>query len=164
METKELRVMRVRRYSLTSAKPFDKVVAAFEAALSRPNLGAFTSAMASAKTGAELLKVVQGTIGKFAFIEFVRFDLGAVLSKEGKIVKSLRFVIGNPLIMREMTRLVPDAGSYAPVTVLIDERADGTHLSYDLMADYLLPYENAEALRLARVLDEKVERLMNDAA
>jgi hypothetical protein len=41
----------------------------------------------------------------------------------------IRFVIGNPLIMKEMAKRVPDAGSYAPVTILIDERPDGVHLS-----------------------------------
>lgn len=164
METKEIRTMRVRRYSLISAKPFEQVVAAFERGLSRPDLGKFASAMASARTAGDLLKVVQTTLGNAAFIEFVRFDLGAVLSKEGRTVKCLRFVIGDPLIMKEMALRVRDAGSYAPVTVLIDEREDGTHLSYDLMADCLLPYENAEASRAARELDEKVEKLMDDAA
>jgi hypothetical protein len=51
-------------------------------------------------------------------------------------------VIGNPLIMKEMVKHVPDAASYAPVTVLIDERGDGVHLSYDLMASFLAPYES----------------------
>jgi hypothetical protein len=41
---------------------------------------------------------------------------------------------------------VPDAGSYAPVTILIDERPDGVHLSYDRMGSLLAPYGNAEAL------------------
>jgi hypothetical protein len=31
-------------------------------------------------------------------------------------------VIGNPLIMKEMAKCVPDAGLYAPVTVLVDGR------------------------------------------
>ena len=34
--------------------------------------------------------------------------------------KIVRLIMGNPLIMQSMARLVPDAGSYAPVTVLID--------------------------------------------
>jgi hypothetical protein len=41
--------------------------------------------------------------------------------------------VGNPLVMKEMAKHVPDAGSYAPVTVLVDEREDGVHLSYDKM-------------------------------
>jgi NADPH:quinone reductase-like Zn-dependent oxidoreductase len=59
---------------------------------------------------------------------------------------------------------VPDAGTYAPVTILIDERADGVHISFDRMASYLAPYGNAEALKVARDLDAKVEALLTAAA
>lgn len=71
---------------------------------------------------------------------------------------------GQPLIMQSMARLVPDAGSYAPVTVLIDQRPDGVHLSYDEMASFLSPYGNAEASRIARDLDAKVKRLLENAS
>ena len=47
--------------------------------------------------------------------------------------KMVRLVIGNPLVMKEMAKHVLDAGSYAPVIVLVDEREDGIHLSYDKM-------------------------------
>jgi hypothetical protein len=63
-----------------------------------------------------------------------------------------------------MVKHVPDAGSYAPVTILIDERSDGVHISYDRMASLLAPYENAEALNVARDLDAKVEGLLAFAA
>jgi hypothetical protein len=73
-------------------------------------------------------------------------------------------VIGNPLIMKLMAEQVQDAASYAPVTILIDERVDGVHLSYDLMASYLSPYGNLTALKVARELDAKVEVLLTAAA
>jgi hypothetical protein len=72
--------------------------------------------------------------------------------------------VGNPVIMKEMVKRVPDAGSYAPVTILIDERLDGVHLSYDRMQSLLAPYGNAEASRIAAVLDTKVESLLMQAA
>ena len=65
--------------------------------------------------------------------------------------------------MRQMVQHVPDAGSYAPVTILIDERSDGVHLSYDRMVSFLAPYGNAEALRVAKELDAKVEALLTSA-
>ncbi len=65
--------------------------------------------------------------------------------------------------MKEMVKHVPDAGSYAPVTILIDERADGVHISYDRMASYLAPYGNADALKVAYDLDTKVEALIAKA-
>ena len=75
-----------------------------------------------------------------------------------------RLIIGNPLIMREMVKHVPDAGCYAPVTILIDQRPDGVHLSYDRIATFLAPYENEQALKVARGLDTKVEALLTEAA
>jgi len=47
---------------------------------------------------------------------------------------------------------------YAPVTILVDERDDGVHLSYDSMASLLTPYESEPALAVARDLDLKIER------
>ena len=61
-------------------------------------------------------------------------------------------------------RSVPDAGSYAPVTVLVDERADGVHISYDRMASLLAPYGDRDALRVARTLDAQVEDVLRQAA
>ena len=66
--------------------------------------------------------------------------------------------------MQSMARLVPDAGSDAPVTVLVDEHAGGVHLSYDRMASLLAPYGNNEALNVARDLDAKVDNLLRQAA
>jgi hypothetical protein len=50
------------------------------------------------------------------------------------------------------------------VTVLIDQRPDGVHLSYDEMASLLAPYGNGEALKIARDLDAKVKRLLQEAS
>jgi uncharacterized protein (DUF302 family) len=97
---------------------------------------------------------------------FMQLDQGAVLQKETGQDKPriIRLLIGNPLIMKEMAKHVPDAGSYAPVTVLVDERADGVHLSYDKMASLLAPYGNRDALDVARELDSKVEDILRRAA
>ena len=76
----------------------------------------------------------------------------------------LRLVVGNPLIMKEMAKTVPDAASYAPITILVDERADGVHLSYDSMASLIAPYGNEPALAVAGDLDAKIEALIETAA
>jgi hypothetical protein len=66
--------------------------------------------------------------------------------------------------MKEMAKSVPDAASYAPVTILVDERADGVHLSYDSMASLIAPYGSQAALAVARDLDAKIETLLQKAA
>ncbi len=156
----------VQRSTVTSAKPFESVVAAVNAAIGHPDMGEFAKKIASAKTYREMESVVQPMLGKYGLMEFIHFDVGMVLAKaQGPgAPKSVRIVMGNPLTMQAMARHVPDAASYAPVTLLIDERPDGVHLSYDTMASLLAPYGNTEALRVARELDDKVGQLIAEAA
>ena len=129
-------------------------------------MNAFHKAVAAATTVADLEEVVQGAIGSSGLMEFVRFDAGEVLRKErgGHGPKILRLVVGNPLIMKEMAKTVPDAASYAPVTILVDERGDGVRLSYDSMASLLAPYRSQTALAVARDLDATIESLLDTAA
>ena len=129
-------------------------------------MNAFHRALVEATTVAELEHVVHGAIGSSGLMEFGRFDAGEVLRKKGggHQAKLLRFLVGNPLIMKEMAKAVPDAASYAPVTILVDERADGVHLSYDSMASLLAPYGSRAALAVARDLDAKIEGLLETAA
>jgi uncharacterized protein (DUF302 family) len=156
----------VQRFSLTTSKPFREIVAAIDAQIGHPDMRAFQQAINAAKNTADLEKVVQGAIGPTGFMEFARFDLGEILRKEQgtRARPVLRMVIGNPLIMKEMVKLTPDAGSYAPVTILIDEREDGIHLSYDKMAGFLAPYGSQQSLNVAQDLDAKVESLLKGAA
>jgi hypothetical protein len=125
--------IQVRRFSVVSLRPFEEIVATLTATIGRPDMNAFRGAVAAATTAADLEDVVRGAIGSSDLMEFARFDAGAILRKEqgGQGSKILRLLIGNPLTMKEMARTVPDAASYAPVTILVDERADGVHLSYD---------------------------------
>ena len=162
----QTRQVNVQRWSITSRKPFYAVLAAVEEAIARPNMVEFAAKVAAATTFGEMRNVINESVSQSGLMEFMRLDHGAILAKAGVDgdPKSVRVIMGNPLIMQSMARLVPDAGSYAPVTVLVDERADGVHLSYDRMASLLAPYGNSEALKVARDLDDKVENLLRQAA
>lgn len=119
--------VQLRRFSVVSSRPFEEIVRRLTATIGHPDMNAFHSAVAAARTVADLEAVVQGVIGSSDLMEFVRFDAGEVLRKErgGQGPKIVRLVVGNPLVMKEMVKTVPDAASYAPVTILVDERADG---------------------------------------
>src|SRR6201995_3291335 len=160
-----IRKIEVERFTLNSPKPFDEVVAALNSAVGHPDMSKFWESTRRAQSDAELQNTIEKGLGPTGLMLFVEFDHGAVVRKgTGRATpRMIRFVVGNPLIMREMAKHVPDAGSYAPVTVLVDERADGVHLSYDRMASFLAPYENATALKVARDLDAKVEALLTSA-
>ena len=163
----------IQRVSVVSSKPFEAVVAAIKDAVGQPDVVEFANASKRAQTFAELKSVVQRSLGKTGFMLFMELDHGAVVRKETGMDtrKIVRLVIGNQLIMKEMAKHVPDAGSYTPVTILVDERSDGVHLSYDRIASLLALYGNPDALSVARDLDSKnrdtparVCRLTEDAS
>jgi len=137
-----------------------------KAGVGRLDLAAFAQASNSSGTFLDLEKVIGRDMGKTGLMLFLELDHGAVLRKESGLddPNMVRLVIGNPLVMKEMVKYVPDAGSYAPITVLVDERTDGVHLSYDKMVSILSTYGNAKVLKVAQELDAKVEALLASAA
>jgi uncharacterized protein (DUF302 family) len=156
----------VERFSLTSSKPFDAVVTALKSAVGQPDMAEFFKETRATNSFPDLERVVQRGLGRTGFMLFAEFDLGDILRRESgaKTPKIIRLVIGNPLIMKEMVKHVPDAGSYAPVTVLVDERPDGVHVSYDKMESYLMHYGSPEALVVAKNLDAKITTLLGECA
>ena len=162
----DIREVQVQRVSVITTQPFDTVVARIDDRIGHPDMASFRKSFSAAQNEADMKKVVDPVTQPNGLMEFTRFDLGEVLRKENgaSTPKILRIVAGNPLIMKEMVKHVPDAGSYAPVTILIEEDPDSVCISYDRMASYLASYGNSDALTVARELDAKVERVMAEAA
>jgi uncharacterized protein (DUF302 family) len=143
-------------------------VAALESAIGHPDTVEFLKTIQNSKTFAEVENTVHRSVGRSGLMLFAKFDLGAFLRKETGLdtPKIIRFDIGNPLIMKELLKHVPEAGSYAPVTILVDEQPDGVvHLSYNKMASLLAIYRNSNALAVARDdSDSKIENLLRESA
>ena len=96
----QTRQVNMRRWSITSQKPFDAVVAAVEEAIGRPNMIEFVAKMTAATSHEEMQRVVDDSISEIGLMEFMRLDHGAVLAKAGVDgdPKSIRLIMGNPLI------------------------------------------------------------------
>ena len=156
----------VRKFRVISSKPFDDVLKDLTATIGRPEMSGFLKAAGAARTRGELEGAVQRAIGASGLMEFLRLDAGDAVRIEGGPEGSriIRLLVGNPLIMSQMAKHVPDAAAYAPVTILLVEGSDGVRLSYDTMASLLLAYGSQEALKVAEDLDSKVEGLMTAAA
>ena len=156
----------VERFSVTSAKPFETIVAALKSAIGQPDMVNFFKETRATESFPDLERVVQRGLGRTNLMLFAEFDLGDILRRESgsETPKIKRLMVGNPLIMKEMVKHVADAGSYAPVTLLIDERPDGVHVSYDTMESYLRHYGSSEALAVARALDAKITTLLHECA
>ena len=163
LTTKQINVKRV---CFVSQKPFREILEAIAGAVGHPKMDELWKKIFKARTVDEVDEIMRKVVGPSGLIEFLRFDHGGIIhkGKAGNAHGMLRLVVGNPSIMRRMAERVPDTGAYAPVTILIDERPDGTHLSYDRMTSFLETYGNGEVLVIAKELDAKVETLLASAA
>jgi len=161
-ENMTINQIEIERFNIISSKPFEMVMAKLKAAVGQPDIVEFTKTIRGARTFAELERAVHRGLGGKGLMIFMELDEGEILRRETGLdtPKIVRLLIGNPLIMKEMIKHVPDAGSYAPVTVLVDERPDGVRVSYDKMASLLARYGNPDALAVARDLDSKIESLL----
>jgi Domain of unknown function DUF302 len=141
--SEQVRVVPVERVTLVSTRGFDEVVAAIYSGLGRPDDFAALVQRWAAADGAEAFDAaVAEAAGRAGLIEFLSLDLGAALAKHPGMqhYRLLRIIAGNPVTMASMTSTVADAGSYAPVTILVAERPDGVHISYDrVTSDCALP-------------------------
>jgi uncharacterized protein (DUF302 family) len=162
MTTKQVVVERV---TFVSTRSFEEVLGLLDKGIGRKNYGELDRRMDEAATFEEFSSIVHGAVGSADLMEFMRLDLGAAMGRDPsvKAYKIVRIIAGNPLIMKQMVEHVPDAGSYAPVTILVYEQADGVHVSYDTMASHLASSNSEKALQVARDLDTKVLRLLKEA-
>jgi hypothetical protein len=157
----------ISRVTVSTQKPFDDVVAAVYAGLGRvTDFGGVVARWNAARDADELEAAVAAASGSSGLIEFLSLDLGAPLTirDPARALRLLRIIAGNPVTMSSMAATVPDVGSYAPVTILLAERPEGTTLSYDRVATAIAPYASEEASAVAASLDDAVVGLLEDAA
>ena len=158
----------VRRHVLTSERPFQLVLDAIYDGVSRPDIGALFARLAASTSYEELSALVGQAQGSAGLMRFLHLDLDTVLTLDPQADQAgrrlVRLIAGNPVTMGQMTRHLADAGSYAPVTILIQELArDGTQVAYDTVASAIAPYQNAAASQVAQRLDTEVLALLRHA-
>jgi len=102
-------------------------------------------------------------------MRFLELDLDGALTLDPQAPdwtgrRLVRLIAGNPVTMGEMTRQVADAGSYAPVTILIEGKpGGGSRFAYDTVASQIAPYHDAHASKVAERLDAEVLGLLRQA-
>ena len=94
----------VRHHEYISTKPFEDVVAAFEAAVGTLEDIGWDSIPASSKDAAQFEAKVKERIGSSGFTRFLTIDHGRWLTMMGQPTKMRMYTIGNPLIAITMLR------------------------------------------------------------
>ena len=158
----------VRRHTLTSEQPFQDVLDGIYAGISQPDIGTLFAKLAASTSYEEFSALVRRAQGSAGLLRFLQLDLDTALALDpqahqvgGRLV---RLIAGNPVTMGQMTRHLPAAGSYAPITILIQELpGGGTQVAYDTVASAITPYGDAAASQVAERLDTDVLALLRHA-
>jgi hypothetical protein len=159
----------VRRHVIDSDRPFSDVLDGIFDGISRPDIEDLFSKLQASTSYEQFSSLVRQAQGSAGLMLFLQLDLDGALTLDPRATawggrRLVRLIAGNPVTMGEMTRHVADAGSYAPVTILVQETPGGTQVAYDTVASALAPYHDAAASQVARRLDAEVLGLLRQVA
>ena len=160
----------VRRHVFDSERPFLDVLDAIFGGISQPDIEALFGKLAASTSYEQFSSLVRQAQGSAGLIRFMELDLDRALTLDPQArdraagCRLVRLIAGNPVTMGEMTRHVADAGSYAPVTILVEEKpAGGTRVAYDTVTSAIAPYHDVAASQVAQRLDAEVLELLHQA-
>ena len=159
----------VHHHIFDSERPFDGVLDGIFDGISQPDIGQLFSKLAASTSYEQFSSLVRQAQGSIGLMVFLQLDDDSVLTLDPQAPdwdgrRLVRLIVGNPVTMGRMTRHVADAGSYAPVTILIQQMPDGgTRVAYDTLASALAPYHDAAASEVAQQLDTEVVGLLRQA-
>ena len=77
-----IRKIEIERFSLTTSKAFNEVIAGVNAAIGHPDMAEFGRSTHEARSFAELKSAVEKGLSKAGLMLFMQLDQGAVLQKE----------------------------------------------------------------------------------
>src|SRR6202050_2859485 len=138
----------VRRHVFDTERPFSDVLDGVFGGISQPDIGLLFSKLEASSSYEEFSALVAQAQGSAGLMRLLQLDMVHALTLDPHAQdwagrRLVRLIAGNPVTMGEMTRHVADAGSYAPVTILIQQLPDGgTRVAYDTVARALAPYHD----------------------
>jgi hypothetical protein len=166
MASEHVREVPLRRHVFDTDRSFSDVLDGIYGGISQPDIQSLFREIAASTSYDQLGSLVEQAQGSAGLMVFLRLDLDGALALDPEAPDwhgrhLVRLIAGNPVTMGQMTRHVADAGSYAPVTILIEEKPDsGTWVSYDSVASALAPYDDPAASKVAGRLDTEVLTLL----
>ncbi len=92
-----------------------------------------------------------------------RLDHGALMSLHGQPVEATQYLVGNPVIVRQILSADTTAALYAPFTVAIHADELGTHISYTTPSSLLSSLGSTDIDKVAADLDRRIDTTVQKA-
>jgi uncharacterized protein (DUF302 family) len=151
------------RTVITTSVAFDDVLERLRAQMGRTTVQEVVVLARTPITETEYIRQVEEQfVGESGFILFAELDHGGWLQKFGINRRTVRWILGNPLIAVTMIRHDITAGLFAPVELLVTEAEDGVGatVTYVRPSTLMVIEENSPLLDAAKALDEKYDALV----
>lgn len=151
------------RTNVITSLGFDEVLRRLHAQMGRASTQEITALAELPITEAAYVREVEDRfVGKSGFILFAEIDHGGWLRKFGINRRSVRWILGNPLIAITMIRHDITAGLFAPVELLVTEAEDkrGATVTYMRPSSLMVIEDNPRLLEAAKALDTKYHALV----
>ena len=121
--------------------------------------------MSSNKSFDEVTKAVKSLVAKNGMMVMAEVDQGKMLSMTGLNLKATLYIVGNPVVGKQLFEQDHAVGLYVPVRIFVYSDASGkTSVSYDKPSTLLSQFQNSKMNMVAEMLDQKLEGLANMAA
>jgi uncharacterized protein (DUF302 family) len=151
------------RTEVVTPVSFDAVLARLRGLMGSASLAEIVALAEKPTPEAEFARIVQERFeGESGFMLFAEVDHGGWLSKYGIDRRTVRWILGNPLIAVTMIRHDITAGLFAPVEILVTEAEDhqGATVAYVRPSSLMVIEDNPPLLAAATLLDAKLDALI----
>jgi uncharacterized protein (DUF302 family) len=151
------------RIEVTTSVAFDTVLERLHALMGRVNVTEIVELAQTPISEAEFVQTMTEKYeGESGFMLFAEIDHGGWLPKFGVDRRTVRWILGNPLIAVTMIRHDITAGLFAPVEILVTEAKDGqgTTITYLRPSSLMVIESNPPLSVAASLLDAKFDALI----
>jgi uncharacterized protein (DUF302 family) len=135
---------------------FDERVPAFEGATS-------IELVLGRAPWSKVQAAVDARAGPTGLVALSRLDQGALLSLEGEPLEATLYLVGNPIVAREVTRHEPAAALYAPFRVAVYRDTTGVHIAYDKPSSIFASLDSSGIDVIAVELDDKIRTVVESS-
>jgi uncharacterized protein (DUF302 family) len=135
---------------------FDERVPAFDPAVS-------AQLVIDGASWPQVTAAVDNRAGSTGLVALARLDQGRLLSLSGEPLEATLYLIGNPVIARDVLGFEAAATLYVPFRVAIYRDATGVHVSYDEPSSVLASLGSPGVDAIAVELDEKIRTVVEES-
>lgn len=121
--------------------------------------------IASSKSFDQVVSAVQSLVAKNGMMVMAQVDQGKMLSMTGLSVQAKLFLIGNPVVGKQLFSQDHGVGLYVPLRIFVySDNSGKTFVSYDEPSSLLSQFSGPKIAMVGQMLDKKLAGLAHMAA